>query len=119
MPFLQSLLSGRPFNQSTNISSYPYTPVPLDPRTTEDCLFLDVVVPKRVFDRGAGSAPVIVYFTGGGWSSGDKTDYNPTGLIERSGGREGDGIVFVALNHRVSRPYHQHGPRLGANPITS
>ncbi|PLB34954.1 alpha/beta-hydrolase [Aspergillus candidus] len=101
MPFLQSLLSGQPFNQSTNISSYPYTPAPLDPRTTEDCLFLDVVVPKRVFDRGAGSAPVIVYFTGGGWSSGDKTDYNPTGLIGRSEGREGDGFVYVALNHRL------------------
>lgn len=103
LPYLQSLLTGQPFNQSTNISSYPYTPAPLDPRTTEDCLFLDVIVPKGVFHRGTGSAPVIVYFIGGGWSSGDKTDYNPTGLIERSKSRGGDGIVYVALNHRVSR----------------
>lgn len=45
-----------PSGSSFNVSS-----VKLDPRTTEDCLFLDVVVPKQVLDtagNGAG-APVL------------------------------------------------------------
>jgi len=39
------------------------TPTP-DPRTTEDCLFLDVFVPKAVFDQscsGEGGAAVLVW----------------------------------------------------------
>jgi carboxylesterase type B len=42
---------------------------PLDPRTTEDCLFLDVVVPKSTFDQasnGTGEkgkgAPVLAWW---------------------------------------------------------
>ena len=40
------------------------TPTP-DPRTSEDCLFLDVFVPKAVFNKGGpaskGGAPVLVW----------------------------------------------------------
>ena len=44
----------------------PSTP---DPRTTEDCLFLDVIVPKAVFDnannkhrrRSGAGAPVLLW----------------------------------------------------------
>lgn len=108
--FLASVQSGKPFNQSTNISSYPYTPKTPDPRTTEDCLFLDVVAPKKIFDRAQNKtsgvkpslAPVLVWIYGGGYTTGDKTKYDPTGLIQRSG-KNGDGVVYVALNYRVSR----------------
>ena len=36
----------------------------VDPRTTEDCLFLDVHVPKAIFDaQGQGKgAPVLVWY---------------------------------------------------------
>lgn len=39
-----------------------------DPRSTEDCLFLDVVVPEAIFNaRGSGyGAPVLVWIYGGG-----------------------------------------------------
>jgi hypothetical protein len=42
------------------------TPTP-DPRTSEDCLFLDVFVPKAVFSKavdanGKGGAPVLVWW---------------------------------------------------------
>jgi len=46
----------------------PYTPTAQE---TEDCLFLDVVVPKKIFDNGnnlrkrqagAGGAPVLVWY---------------------------------------------------------
>ncbi|KAG5770183.1 hypothetical protein H9Q72_002848 [Fusarium xylarioides] len=41
---------------------------PLDPRTSEDCLFLDVIVPKKIFDdlKKGKKAPVLVWIFGGG-----------------------------------------------------
>ncbi|KAJ5174215.1 uncharacterized protein N7482_000092 [Penicillium canariense] len=106
--FLLSLLSGTAFNQSTNISSYPYVPAKMDPRTTEDCLFLDVVVPKKIFDTAQHTplvpkrnlAPVLVWIYGGGYVAGEKSSENATGLIERSM-VVGDGIVYVAINYRL------------------
>lgn len=107
--FLLSLVTGTKFNQSTNISSYPYVPAKLDPRTTEDCLFLDVVAPKKIFDRAQDKsyvpkqklAPVLVWIYGGGYVGGEKSVYDPSGLIQRSM-VVGEGIVYVAMNYRVS-----------------
>jgi carboxylesterase type B len=88
----------------------------MDPRTTEDCLFLDVVVPQKIFDHAKQHtdhgkrksfvpkhklAPVLVWIYGGGYVEGEKSSNNPTGLIERSQ-VVSDGIVYVALNYRVS-----------------
>ncbi|KAJ5623611.1 hypothetical protein N7490_012216 [Penicillium lividum] len=106
--FLLSVYEGTPFNQSSNISSYPYVPRPYDPRVTEDCLFLDVLVPKKLFDRSHGNssvskeslAPVLVWIYGGGYAEGDKTQDDPSGLINRSM-IVGDGVVYVALNYRL------------------
>lgn len=107
--FLLSLETGTTFNQSTNISSYPYVPEKMDPRTSEDCLFLDVAVPKKIFDRAQNKsyvprkalAPVLVWIYGGGYVMGEKSEYDPAGLIQRSM-VVGDGIVYVAMNYRVS-----------------
>lgn len=96
----------------------------IDPRTNEDCLFLDIIVPRKVFEK-AGSkkgAPVLgesicnlnysssefnyanvdakVWIYGGGFTGGDKAGINtgnPAGLIQRSN----DGIIYVALNYRL------------------
>lgn len=103
------MLYNTTFTQSTNISSYPYVPGKIDPRTSEDCLFLDVVVPKAIFDRGQHKSgfvpkhklrPVLVWIYGGGYTGGDKSSSDPTGLIERSQ-VVGEGIVYVAINYRV------------------
>lgn len=107
--FLLSLLTNSTFNKSTDVSSYPYVPYPVDPRTTEDCLFLDVVVPKKIFNRAQNKtlvpkqslAPVVVWIFGGGFAQGDKTLTDPVGLLERST-VVGDGVVYVAINYRVS-----------------
>lgn len=53
----------------------------------EDCLFLDLYVSKKVFEQratGGKLAPVIVYFFGGGFVMGDKTNVDPRGLLDRS-----------------------------------
>jgi len=107
--FLRSTLEGTKFNQSANISSYPYVPQKMDPRTSEDCLFLDVVVPKKIFDRAQNKtfvpkntlAPVLVWIFGGGYVEGDKAPYNPSGLIQRSM-IGGEGMIYVSINYRVS-----------------
>ncbi|KAJ6114262.1 hypothetical protein N7486_000040 [Penicillium sp. IBT 16267x] len=89
--FLLSVLEGTPFNQSTNVSSYPYVPPASNSQATEDCLFLDVIVPKKFFDRSHGNrsvsrslAPVLVWIYGGGYAEGDKAWQDPSGLINRS-----------------------------------
>ncbi|KAI9706591.1 MAG: hypothetical protein M1836_003598 [Candelina mexicana] len=73
---------------------------PMGPTETEDCLFLDVVVPQAIFANKteSGLAPVLVWIYGGGYAFGHKkANANPYGLIDRSG----DGIVYVAINYRL------------------
>ena len=111
--FLTALATGQPFNYSQAFAEYQAFLASLptaaasekpDPRTTEDCLFLDVFVPKAVFDnqkKGKGTA-VLVWIYGGGYTTGSKTDSgNPTGLIQRSQANGSPGVVYVAMNYRV------------------
>lgn len=83
------------------------------PTESEDCLFLDVFVPKRVFDSEKGrrtrkkhgkasvGAPVLVWIYGGGYTGGNKAGINPTNLISQADENDGEGIVFVAFNYRL------------------
>lgn len=45
-----------------------------DPRTTEDCLFLDVTVPRDILENAGNGfgAPVLVWIYGGGYTLGSK-----------------------------------------------
>ncbi|KAH6663736.1 Alpha/Beta hydrolase protein [Halenospora varia] len=74
-----------------------------DPRTTEDCLFLDVISPKAVLENKSGKkAPVLVWIYGGGYVGGDKSlSGNPATLISRSFENRGEGLVFVTFNYRL------------------
>src|ERR1700753_3884957 len=84
------------FNQSSFNTSTGGGLPPVDPRTTEDCLFLDVVVPKAIFDNaGKGSgAPVMVWIYGGGYTAGSESCFgNPAGLIARSQSSGTSGII--------------------------
>ncbi|PIG80691.1 carboxylesterase [Aspergillus arachidicola] len=106
--FLTSYFTNATFSASLDVSSYP-VPLIQDPRISEDCLFLDVVVPQKVFGRAQGKtpvpkeslAPVIVYFYGGGHALGNKGGVDPSGLIQRSQQQGKDGVIHVALNYRL------------------
>ncbi|PWY94630.1 carboxylesterase family protein [Aspergillus sclerotioniger CBS 115572] len=104
VPFLESVLLGTQFNQSGNVSDYPVVWPPGDSRITEDCLFLDAVVPKGVFEGRSGggdaSAPVLVWINGGGYIAGDKSERDPKGLFMRSMDT-GEEFIYVALNYRL------------------
>ncbi|KAI1371187.1 alpha/beta-hydrolase [Hypoxylon crocopeplum] len=103
--FAQSYLTGGSFNYDLAMSSLPDSPsaVSSDPRTTEDCLFLDVITPLSAFTQGNSGLPVLVWVYGGGYSSGEKTGngkFNPAGLLAASGGSD-PGFIFVAMNYRL------------------
>ena len=69
---------------------------------SEDCLFLDVISPVKLFKQGQSNgklAPVLVNIHGGGFFEGDKTAiYWPGGLLERGN----NGFVYVSMNYRIS-----------------
>lgn len=73
---------------------------------SEDCLFLDVVVPSTIWNiRHKGGRPVIVWIHGGGYQLGSKLGSpasNPLGLLDRSFQEDAEGAIWVAMNYRVS-----------------
>ncbi len=73
---------------------------------SEDCLVLDVSVPKTVYDAQAAGTlsspvPVVVWIHGGGFITGVKDSDNPASLIAESRRNGAAGIVFVAINYRL------------------
>ncbi|KAL8876408.1 MAG: hypothetical protein Q9198_005392 [Flavoplaca austrocitrina] len=77
-------------------------PVELDdPKLySENCLFLDVLTPKDVFN-GKTKVPVFVWIYGGAYVFGGKSLYFPGGLIDRATINEQGGMIFVAMNYRM------------------
>jgi carboxylesterase type B len=70
----------------------------------EDCLFLDVVVPKSIYGQNE-SVPVIIWVHGGGFTLGSKyAAGNPTGLLDQSLDTESRGQIWVGINYRVIFP---------------
>ena len=63
------------------------------------------MVPATVFHKQASRstrAPVLVWFYGGGFTTGYKTEWPPADLLKRSYGGNTEGLMFVAVNYRVS-----------------
>lgn len=78
---------------------------PLLASETEDCLFLDVYVPKEIFDHKSkrkGSA-VFLWIHGGGLVLGSKTADSFEGLVAKSRDRSQEPVIVVSINYRVSR----------------
>ncbi|KAI1102117.1 alpha/beta-hydrolase [Jackrogersella minutella] len=116
--FAQSYLAGLPFNYDLAMSLLPGSPAAAstDPRTTEDCLFLDVIAPRSAFAGNVSGLPVLIWIYGGGYAGGEKTGlgkFNPAGLLEVSG--SDPGFVFVAINYRPSGFGWLGGDEVGAN----
>lgn len=74
---------------------------------SEDCLFLDIVVPEQVWtERCNASRPVIVWIHGGGFQIGAKWGSpltNPLRLLDRSFDNDAEGVVWIGLQYRVRR----------------
>lgn len=76
---------------------------PVDPRTSEDCLFLDVLLPKSLWEtRQHVRAPVLVWIHGGGFDVGGKNlSGSGYGLVSRSHDFGGQGVIWVSVNYRL------------------
>lgn len=96
-----------------NSSAY-FSTEAVDPRTTEDCLSLDVVVPQQIFEKKTNSgkpAAVMVFIHGGSFFMGWKSQYgDPSALISRSQEGGNDGIIYVTLNYRLGALGWMSGP---------
>ncbi|KAF7537159.1 hypothetical protein G7054_g3939 [Neopestalotiopsis clavispora] len=115
--FTKSFLAGEEFDFNStyaevyadDVCSQPTPESERLPSETEDCLFLDVFVPRTVFDRANGTsanASVLVYIFGGGYSGGSKDSFgyfegSPAGLIDSSRVTNPDGVIYVAINYRL------------------
>jgi cholinesterase len=113
-----ALLSGETGSAAECNASLIPEPEPLE---REDCLFLDVIVPKAIFSSAAEmrngtstdkatatGAPIMVWIYGGGFTFGKKYgDGDPTGLMDKARQEDpaGRGVIYVTLNYRVSLPF--------------
>jgi carboxylesterase type B len=95
-------LRGQPLSDYHNFTIADIEPV--DVRTSEDCLFLDVFASKSAYEnRGnASGAAVLIWIHGGGFVSGSKTLFG-TGraFISESEGNDDTGIIYVSINYRL------------------
>ncbi|OQU98998.1 Fungal Zn2-Cys6 binuclear cluster domain-containing protein isoform 1 [Cladophialophora immunda] len=114
-----ALLSGS--INSTDACDASLIPKP-EPTEQEDCLFLDVIVPKQIFanasTKHATGAPVMVWVYGGGFTFSKKyQDGNPAGLIQRSREEDpsGKGVIYVTFNYRGGAFGFLSGPNVQSN----
>ena len=99
---------------------------PMDPRTSEDCLFLDVLVPMNIYNNASwnaqGGVPVIVWLYGGGFYLGSKESQgNPSGIVAQSqlDPTTAPGVVYVAMNYRLGTLGWLSGPTFQASNGTA
>lgn len=122
--FVQANLSSQPFDFDAAVAeqyrngscSIPVHPSRRNPQESEDCLFLDVIVPDSIFHQNDSTnsskgAAVIIYIYGGGYTGGSKTSSgNPAGLIYNSRANGSEGVIYVGINYRVSQSLFLCGP---------
>ncbi|KAI9861152.1 MAG: hypothetical protein M1824_002650 [Vezdaea acicularis] len=126
--FLTQYLTGQNVSNYTSLPANGSYPVPngggklppVDPQSSEDCLFLDVIVPQNVFNPNcsSGGVAVMVWIYGGGYTTGQKSSYNPIGLLKQSENTTigpGEGVIFVALNYRLGAFGFLSGPTFQIN----
>lgn len=65
------------------------------PSTNEDCLHLNVFVPRKALHDERGDRAVMVWIYGGGLTTGESDGYDPTALVVN-----GD-VIVVSINYRL------------------
>ncbi|KAL8679434.1 MAG: hypothetical protein Q9186_004264 [Xanthomendoza sp. 1 TL-2023] len=93
------------YAQHPSQASFPTADVPpADPTETEDCLFLDVKVPRHLVEDKkltGNRAPVLVWIHGGGYTLGFKSQSSSDSLLARSRTSKAPEAVFVQMNYRL------------------
>ena len=69
---------------------------------SEDCLLLDVSIPKSVWDKRASvKRPVLVWIHGGGYLQGSKETAVVPELMSKSMANNKGGMIIVSINYRL------------------
>ncbi|KAG7008972.1 hypothetical protein G7Y79_00004g015560 [Physcia stellaris] len=115
-------------NWTDPVTPADYGPVQYPPKPVgEDCLTLDVLVPKTVWDkkneREICKPAVIVWVHGGGFGSGWKDQHgSPEGLFDAASNVNEQNIVYDAgassIMHHITAPLY-HKPTMSAAIIQS
>ncbi|KAL9619834.1 MAG: hypothetical protein Q9160_005574 [Pyrenula sp. 1 TL-2023] len=90
---------------------------------SEDCLFLDVYVPRDVLQKShtdskkREGASILVWIHGGGYVLGSKRglptpNSDPVGLLGYGQQEDSNAMIFVALNYRLGAPGFLAGPEV-------
>ncbi|KAH0426617.1 carboxylesterase family protein [Colletotrichum camelliae] len=75
---------------------------PPQPGSSEDCLFLDVLVPENVFNRRkTATVPVLLFIHGGGYVQGSKTQYGSGVGLLNAAAQNGQDMIYVSINYRL------------------
>lgn len=94
---LESTLAGL----ESSLANDPSSPLAnlLGIGAAEDCLFLDIYVPRKALNKNGTLLPVINYIYGGGYIGGSKEGlYDGTPLVKQSGGN----VIYLAANYRLA-----------------
>lgn len=82
-------------------------PVPFEADVSEDCLFLDLYVPRSAVSSPSSSVPVVVWFYGGAYVYGSKNGlgpsvpfYNGTGILQAAAKAKSN-LIFITGNYRL------------------
>ena len=101
-----------------DINNTGVAPGPQDSRTSEDCLLLEVIVPKTLYEKPASRAPVLVWTFGGGLYEGyTESQGNPAGLVAQSMTNPDTrpGVVYVTIKCRLGALGWLAGPKYTAS----
>ncbi|KAJ5037689.1 Alpha/Beta hydrolase protein [Bipolaris maydis] len=75
---------------------------PPRPGSSEDCLFLDILVPENVFkQRNTAKVPVLLFIHGGGYVQGSKTEYGSGVGLLNAAARNDQELIYVSVNYRL------------------
>ena len=99
------VVSGASLTYSAVLPFGPSNRTVFDHRQTEDCLFLDLLVPRSIFENRHhkhSSASVLLSFHASSNTQGSKTFYGDgAGLVSRSVQNGRPGVIYVAPNYRL------------------
>ncbi|KAE9566388.1 hypothetical protein CGMCC3_g17440 [Colletotrichum fructicola] len=105
---------GSDVGNQTEMPSFTKADVyPPKPGSSEDCLFLDVLVPEHVFNvRNTSKVPVLLFIHGGGYVQGSKTEYGSGVGLLNAAVQNGQDLIYVSINYRLGL----FGFLAGSNP---
>jgi len=70
--------------------------------SSEDCLFMDILVPEKIFNqRKTARVPILLFIHGGGYVQGSKTEYGSGAALLNAAAQNDQELIYVSVNYRL------------------